>query len=79
MKYSSSKEIHGLIRKLVRSGWTFRHGRKHGRIYPPGGKYFVTVPISPSDRRSRNNFERDLRRMSSGERVPERSSSQDQA
>ena len=77
MKYSSSKEINDLVRQKVRSGWTFRHGRKHGRIYPPGGKHFVTVPISPSDGRSRHNFERDLRRMSSRERVPQRSSLED--
>ena len=63
MKYSSSKEINDLVRRKVRLGWTFRYGRKHGRIYPPGGKRFVAVPTSPSDRRSRYNFERDLRRM----------------
>lgn len=50
MKYCSNKEIDQLIRKLVRQGWSFRRGGKHGRL------------THPSDCRSLDNFRRDLRK-----------------
>lgn len=62
MKYCSSKEIDQLIRKLVRQGWSFRRGGKHGRLTDPGGRLTLTVAKSPSDYRSLDNFRRDLRR-----------------
>lgn len=62
MKYSGCKEIDSLVRSLVRSGWTYRRGAKHGRVFSPDGKSAVTVPGTPSDRRTPLNFVRDVRR-----------------
>lgn len=62
MKYSSNKELDQLIRQLVRQGWRFRHGGKHGRITHPDGRPTMTVAKSPSDSRSFHNFRRDLRK-----------------
>lgn len=62
MKYCSRKEMNQLIRQLVRQGWSFHRGGKHGRITHPGGWPTVTVAKSPSDYRSLDNFRRDLRK-----------------
>ena len=64
MKYSKCKEINSLVRKLVRQGWLFRWGGKHGRIEHPDFLGKLTVPKTPSDRKSFNNFRRDLNRLS---------------
>jgi len=40
----------------------FKQGKKHGLIYAPkGGR--ITVPCTPSDRRSHLNFKRNLKRI----------------
>lgn len=62
MKYCSNNEIDALIRQLVRQGWRFHRGGKHGRLTHPGGRPTVTVAKSPSDFRSLENFRRDLRK-----------------
>ena len=62
MKYCSNKEIDALIRQLVRQGWRFHRGGKHGRLTHPGRRPTVTVAKSPSDFRSLENFRRDLRK-----------------
>lgn len=61
MKYSTNKEIDQIIRQLLRDGWKFRHGSKHGRLTHPRGWPTMTVAKSPSDHRSLRNFRRDLR------------------
>jgi predicted RNA binding protein YcfA (HicA-like mRNA interferase family) len=63
MKYCSNKDIDQLIRQLIRQGWSFRRGGKHGRIIHPDGRQTLTVANSPSDYRSLRNFQRDLRRI----------------
>jgi predicted RNA binding protein YcfA (HicA-like mRNA interferase family) len=65
VKYCSNKELDQLIRQLVRQGWNFRRGGKHGRITHPDGRPTLTVAKSPSDCRSLDNFRRDLRKASS--------------
>lgn len=62
MKYCSNKEIDQLIRQLIRQGWCFYRGSKHGRLTHPSGLPTLTVARSPSDFRSLDNFRRDLRR-----------------
>ena len=56
MKYCSNKEIDQLIRQLLRQGWHFRRGSKHGRLTHPSGWPTLTVAKSPSDWRSLQNF-----------------------
>jgi len=63
MKYCSSKEIDGLVKQLVRQGWAFSRGKKHGRLRPPNGHSALTVPSTPSDCRALLNFKRDLRHV----------------
>jgi hypothetical protein len=62
MKYCSNKDIDKLIRVLIRQGWDFRRGGKHGRLAPPSGQPTMTVAKTPSDYRSLQNFRRDLRK-----------------
>lgn len=64
MKYCSNKDINKLIRMLVRQGWRFKHGTKHGCLCDPSGSHGITVAKSPSDYRSYKNFICDLRRLS---------------
>lgn len=65
MKYSSKKDLNQLIRQLVRQGWRYRQGRKHGRLTHPDGWPTMTVAKSPSDSRSVENFRHDLRKAAS--------------
>lgn len=65
MRYSTDKDIHTLVTCLLRSGWHFEKGR-HGKLRPPIGKGFVTIPSTPSDRRSFQNFRRDIRHLERG-------------
>ena len=61
MKYCKVPEIDALVAQLVRSGWQFCRGGRHGKLRAPQGSYALTVPISPSDRRAWLNFRRDVR------------------
>lgn len=56
------KEIDQLVRGLVRQGWNFRWGSKHGRLCSPNGQATLCVPSTPSDRRAFLNFRRNVRR-----------------
>ncbi|MDK9724796.1 MAG: type II toxin-antitoxin system HicA family toxin [Sterolibacteriaceae bacterium MAG5] len=62
VKYCSCREIDAMVRLLVREGWIFRWGGKHGRLREPSGRFALTVPGSPGDRRAAENFRHDLRR-----------------
>ena len=62
-RFSSSKEIHVLVHQLVHEGWRFCRGSQHGRLYPPQGSEFLSVPSTPSDRRAFLNFRQDVRRV----------------
>jgi hypothetical protein len=61
MKYSNSKEINQLISNLVKGGWEYSRGKRHGKLKEPLSKHILTVPISPSDYRAFLNFRRDVR------------------
>lgn len=63
MKYSSQKDIDKLVRRLVREGWRYWRGAKHGRLQPPCGVWTLTVPGSPSDIHAFQNFRRDVYRL----------------
>lgn len=69
MRYSTDKDIQTLVTRLLRSGCHFEKGR-HGKLRPPIGKGFVTIPCTPSDRRSFQNFRRDIRRLERGASSP---------
>lgn len=62
MKYCATKEIDHFIKNLIKEGWSFRWGGKHGRLSSPNGKTKLSVPCTPSDRRAFLNFTRDVRR-----------------
>lgn len=61
-RYSRSDKIDAEVCRLLALGWTYRRGSKHGRVVSPDGKAAVTVPGTPSDKRSPLNFVRDLKR-----------------
>jgi len=62
MRYCQDKDINRLVAEMVRSGWNFDRGR-HGKLYHPAGQGFITIPKTPSDRRSLLNIKRDIRRV----------------
>lgn len=66
MKYCASKEIDQLVKGLIREGWHFRRGSKHGRLSSPDGLAKLSVPSTPSDYRAFLNFRRDVRHVLSG-------------
>ncbi len=51
MQYCSDKDMNQLVKRMVRTGWTFEHG-KHGKLRHPTGIGFITFPRTPSDHRS---------------------------
>ena len=64
-RYSASKEINTLVRQLVRDGWLFQRGGRHGKLYAPNRGACLGVPSTPSDRRAFLNFRQDVRRAHS--------------
>jgi hypothetical protein len=62
MRYSTHKDFQVFIAQLVATGWTFRRGKKHGRITTPDGRKTLTVASSPSDCHALNNLRRDVAR-----------------
>lgn len=63
MKYSKDKNIAALVRDLIREGWRYHQGGRHGKLTSPAGRR-IPVPCTPSDHRAFNNFKRDLRKLS---------------
>lgn len=61
-KFSSDKDIQKCVVTLIRSGWVYMRGRKHGKLVSPEGKK-IAVPGSPSDKRAYKNFVRDIKRL----------------
>ena len=51
-KYCSDKDFDLVIRCLVRHGWGYRRGGKHGKLTHPSLWRPITVSISPSGRHS---------------------------
>jgi hypothetical protein len=62
MRYSNNKEVAVLVRALVKTGWRYMNGKKHGKVIAPNGRR-VAVPGTPSDWRASMNFQRDVRRL----------------
>lgn len=62
MRYSTDKDINKDVARLVRMGWQFSHRGKHGKLVPPSGGAFLTVPCTPGDRYSFKCFRRDIDR-----------------
>jgi hypothetical protein len=63
MKFSQDKEVNRLVSRLVREGWCYRRGGKHGKLIHPAAAGFLTVPGSPSDHRTIQNMQRNLRKL----------------
>ena len=63
MKYSSQKDINKVIRALVREGWSFRRGSKHGPLRTPSGSDTVTVSVTPSGRNAFKIFYGNVKRV----------------
>lgn len=61
-KYSTDSYINGMVKQLVKNGWCFERGSKHGKVIAPQRAAILTVPTSPSDWRASRQFRADLRR-----------------
>jgi hypothetical protein len=55
MKYCSQKDLDKLIRRLIQSGATYRHGGKHGKLQLASG-IVLTVPTTPGTRNAAKCF-----------------------
>jgi len=62
MHYSNDKNIAGFVQSLVRTGWRYQTGGRHGKLISPTGRR-IPVPCTPSDFRAFDNFKRDIRRL----------------
>lgn len=62
MKFSRNKDVNRLVSQLVREGWRYQRGGKHGKLFSPEATGFLTIPASPSDSRIIHNLRSDLRK-----------------
>lgn len=61
-RYSTCDIINKIVRALLKLGWQALKGRGHPRLKSPDGKLTITVPKSPSDHRSTQNWIHQLKR-----------------
>ena len=47
MHYSKDKNIASLVRNLVRTGWRYQMGGRHGKVISPAG-HRIPVPCTPN-------------------------------
>lgn len=62
MKYSKDRQIDDKVHELVRSGWHVFRGTRHYRVEHPSSGYTMTVPGTPGDRRTVQNWFSQFRR-----------------
>lgn len=62
MHFCLDKDINRLVSNMIKEGWRYEVGR-HGKLRPPSGAGFITIPKTPSDFRSLQNIRRDIRRL----------------
>lgn len=62
MRYSKDQAIHRAAESLIRAGWHYRRGTKHG-VLRKAGMPILTVPGTPSDVQSALNFRAAARRF----------------
>lgn len=63
MKFNRNKDVNRLVSRLVREGWLYRRGGKHGKLFAPEATGFLTISASPSDHRTLHNMRRDVRKL----------------
>lgn len=62
MRYSRNKEIHNLVRALLKFGWVVKSKNAHVKLWHEEGKKTLIVPQTPSDGRAVLNFFADVKR-----------------
>jgi hypothetical protein len=62
MQYCKCDKTNAAVKKMLKLGWTFSWGGKHGKLKAPIGGKTLTVAWSPSSSRSFLCFKRDVRR-----------------
>jgi hypothetical protein len=62
MKYSKDRAISDFVSSLIRSGWEYHMGGRHGKLVSPEGRR-MSVPCTPSDHRAFKNFRSDIRKL----------------
>lgn len=65
-RFSNDKDIHRQVRQLLKQGWEYRAGKRHGAIVSPKGDK-LAIPSTPSDYRALRNFCADIRRINDKE------------
>lgn len=48
--YCSDKDVNKFIKSLIKQGWTYTKGKKHGKLSPDFTDMVVIISSSPSDR-----------------------------
>jgi hypothetical protein len=49
--YCSDKDVNKFVKSLIKQGWTYTKGKKHGKLSADFTDLTVTISSSPSDRR----------------------------
>jgi ribosomal protein L30E len=62
-RYSRCKTIDAIVRNLLKTGeWIIKSNNRHYRLENENTKHCITVPGTPSDRRSTLNWIHQLKR-----------------
>ena len=48
--YCSDKDVNKFVKSLIKKGWTYTKGKKHGKLTADFTDVIVTISSSPSDR-----------------------------
>ena len=48
--YCSDKDVNKFVKSLIKQGWTYTKGKKHGKLTADFTDVIVTISSSPSDR-----------------------------
>lgn len=62
-KYSNNDQINKIVKSLIKRGYIYQRGKKHGKIISPDGKKRVSIPGSPSDWRAPRQFKAEVHRF----------------
>ena len=61
-RYSNNAQINKLVKLLIRQGYVYQRGKKHGKILSPNGKRRISIPSTPSDWRAPRQFKAEVLR-----------------
>lgn len=61
-KYSKNDSINAQVKLLIKQGYRYKRGSKHGALISSDGKKRISIPGTPSDWRASRQFRAEVNR-----------------